>query len=95
MIPTLTRRSFIATTALTAASLGLPRGAWAATHKPLLLTATSRTLDIDGQAATVWGLVNAQGGSGLTLDPGQRFTVDLTNALDFETIIHWHGQIPP
>ena len=95
MIPTLTRRSFIATTALTAASLGLPRGAWAATHKPLLLTATSRTLDIDGRAATVWGLVNAQGGSGLTLDPGQRFRVDLTNALDADTIMHWHGQIPP
>ena len=95
MIPTLTRRSFIATTALTAASLGLPRHAWAADHKPLLLTATSRTLDIDGRAATVWGLVNAQGGSGLTLDPGQRFRVDLTNALDVDTIIHWHGQIPP
>ena len=95
MIPTLTRRSFIATTALTAASLGLSRGAWAATHQPLLLTATSRTLDIDGRAATVWGLVNAQGGSGLTLDPGQRFRVDLTNALDEDTIIHWHGQIPP
>ncbi len=95
MTPNLTRRSFIATTALTAASLGLPRSAWAATHKPLLLTATSRTLDIDGRAATVWGLINAQGGSGLTLDPGQRFRVDLTNALDVDTIIHWHGQIPP
>ena len=95
MTPNLTRRSFIATTALTAASLGLPRSAWAATHKPLLLTATSRPLDIDGRAATVWGLINAQGGSGLTLDPGQRFRVDLTNALDVDTIIHWHGQIPP
>src|SRR3546814_3251401 len=29
------------------------------------------------------------------LDPGQRFAVDLTNDLDVETIIHWHGQIPP
>ena len=95
MIPTLTRRSFIATTALTAASLGLPRGAWAAAHKPLLLSATSRTLDIDGRAATVWGLVNTEGGIGLTLDPGARFRVDLTNALDVDTIIHWHGQIPP
>ena len=95
MVPTLTRRSFIATTALTAASLGLPRGAGAATHASMLLTATSRTLDIDGRAATVWGLVNAQGGLGLTLDPGARFRVDLTNALDEDTIIHWHGQIPP
>ena len=95
MITSLTRRSFIATTALTAASFGLPRGAWAVMRRPLLLTATSRTLDIDGRAATVWGLVNAQGSIGLTLNPGQRFRVDLTNALDVDTIIHWHGQIPP
>ena len=41
------------------------------------------------------GLVNAQGGPGIVLDPGQRFRVDLTNGLDVETIVHWHGQIPP
>ena len=95
MTTLLTRRNFIATTALTAASLGLPRRVWAADHTPLVLTATTRTLDIDGRAATVWGLVNAQGGIGLTLDAGARFRVDLTNALDEDTIIHWHGQIPP
>ncbi len=32
---------------------------------------------------------------GLVLDPGQRFRVELTNALEEETLIHWHGQIPP
>lgn len=32
---------------------------------------------------------------GLTLDPGDRFHVTLANALEAETIIHWHGQIPP
>ncbi len=95
MTTPLTRRSFIATTALTVASIGLPRQAWAANHTPMLLSATSRTLDIGGRAATVWGLVNAQGGIGLTLDPGARFRVDLTNSLDVDTIIHWHGQIPP
>ncbi len=61
MIPPLTRRSFVATAALTAASLGLPRGAWAATHKPLLLTATSRTLDVDGRAATYGGWSTPKG----------------------------------
>ncbi len=60
---------------------------------PLALSATSRTLDIDGRAATVFGLVGP-GGQGLVLDPGQRFQVDLTNDLDAATIIHWHGQIP-
>ena len=62
---------------------------------PLSLTATTRVLEINGRAATVYGLANAAGGQGLVLDPGQRFRVDLTNSLDVETIIHWHGQIPP
>ena len=52
-------------------------------------------IDVGGRAATVMGLANGAGKQGLVLDPGQRFRVDLTNALDEETIIHWHGQIPP
>ncbi|HQU68703.1 MAG TPA: multicopper oxidase domain-containing protein [Albidovulum sp.] len=43
---------------------------------------------------TVWGLARLGGGQGLILNPGQRFRVDLTNALDVPTIVHWHGQIP-
>jgi FtsP/CotA-like multicopper oxidase with cupredoxin domain len=58
------------------------------------LTATSRTLDIRGRAATVWGLTDGTGRSGLVLDPGQAFAVDLKNSLAEPTIIHWHGQIP-
>jgi len=61
----------------------------------MTLTAATRTIEIEGRAATVMGLVNAKGGLGLTLDPGQRFRVDLTNRLAVETIVHWHGQIPP
>ena len=61
----------------------------------MTLRAATRTLDINGRAARVYGLENAAGGQGLILDPGQRFAVDLTNDLDVETIIHWHGQIPP
>ena len=90
----LNRRSFLAASAALAASASLPRLAFAQ-GTSLKLSATSRTLDIDGKAAKVYGLVNAAGGSGLILDPGQRFAVDLTNELDVETIIHWHGQIPP
>jgi len=89
-----TRRGFLAATAAMAASTTLPGFAFGQTA-PLSLTATTRVLDIDGRAATVYGLANAAGGQGLILDPGQRFRVDLTNSLDVETIIHWHGQIPP
>ncbi len=90
----LSRRGFLAATAALAASTALPRMAFAQAV-PLSLNATTRVLDIDGKAATVFGLTNGNGGQGLILDPGQRFRVDLTNNLDVETIIHWHGQLPP
>ncbi len=90
----LSRRRFLQASASLAASAALPGRSFAQTA-PLGLTAASRTLDIDGKAAKVFGLLNSAGGVGLTLDPGQRFRVDLTNSLDLETIIHWHGQIPP
>ena len=90
----LSRRGFLAATAAMAASTTLPNLAFGQTA-PLSLTATTRVLEIDGRAATVYGLANAAGGQGLILNPGQRFRVDLTNSLDVETIIHWHGQIPP
>ncbi|MCX8508066.1 MAG: multicopper oxidase family protein [Rhodobacteraceae bacterium] len=90
----LSRRHFLGASAALAASYALPPLAQARTS-PFLLTASRRTLDIDGKAASVYGLVNSQGAIGLTLDPGQTFRTDLTNNLDAETIIHWHGQIPP
>ncbi len=89
----LTRRSFLAASACLPAVAALPRMARA--EAPLTLRATTRTLDINGRAATVFGLQNATGGQGLVLDPGQSFRVDLQNDLDIDTIIHWHGQIPP
>ncbi|SDX68956.1 multicopper oxidase family protein [Roseicitreum antarcticum] len=90
----LTRRGFLAASAALAATTALPRLALAQT-RPLTLTAQTRVIDVGGRAATVMGLTNEAGRQGLILDPGQRFRVDLTNALDEETIIHWHGQIPP
>lgn len=91
---TLSRRGFLAASAAALASVHLPRAVMAQAAAPLALSAATRTLDIDGRAATVFGLVGP-GGQGLVLDPGQRFRVDLTNDLDVGTIIHWHGQIPP
>ncbi|MDO9641282.1 MAG: multicopper oxidase domain-containing protein [Pseudotabrizicola sp.] len=90
-----TRRHFLTAAAVLATSPGLSRTAFAQDAQGMTLRATTRTLDINGRPASVYGLENAAGGQGLILDPGQRFTVDLTNDLDVETIIHWHGQIPP
>jgi FtsP/CotA-like multicopper oxidase with cupredoxin domain len=91
---TLSRRGFLAAGAAALATAHLPRAALARAPAPIALSAATRTIDIDGRAATVFGLAGP-GGQGLVLDPGQRFRVDLTNDLDVGTIIHWHGQIPP
>lgn len=92
-MPSFSRRGFLAATAATAATFALPARVRAQSSRRSL-TATTRTIEVRGKAATVWGLLDGTGRSGLVLDPGQRFVVDLTNTLPEPTIIHWHGQIP-
>ncbi|MFV0301948.1 MAG: multicopper oxidase family protein [Paracoccus sp. (in: a-proteobacteria)] len=94
MTYTLNRRAFLAASGAMAAAFAIPRGSSAQPATPTLRAAT-RTLDIDGRAATVFGLIDGNGTPGLTLEPGQRFRLDLSNDLAEPTIIHWHGQIPP
>lgn len=77
-----------------AAAGGLIRPA-AAAASPLRLTAGTRTLDVNGKAATVFGLTGPDGKPGLTLAPSERFAVSLANDTKGPTIIHWHGQLPP
>lgn len=91
---TFSRRGFLAASS---AAIAVPHLVHATAADPapaLALAASSRTLDINGRAATVFGLAGPAG-QGLVLDPGQLFRVDLTNRLTVPTIIHWHGQIPP
>ena len=90
----ISRRGFLAASAAMAATLSMPGFARGQTA-PLALRATRRTLDIEGRAASVMGVLGPDGRPGLTLDPGQRFAARLENQLDVETLIHWHGQIPP
>ena len=61
----------------------------------LRLTAGTRTLDVNGRPARVFGLVGPDGKPGLTLSPGERFAVDLVNEAATPTLVHWHGQLPP
>lgn len=93
-MPFVSRRGFLAAGAAMAASFQFNSRALAQEPPALRLSATTRTLDINGRAATVFGLAGPQG-SGLVLNPGERFRVDLSNDLPVPTIIHWHGQIPP
>jgi FtsP/CotA-like multicopper oxidase with cupredoxin domain len=91
------RRQFLKSSALLAGSLALPSGltlpARAATPRDLRIS--TRTLDINGKAATVFSL--AEGGKvpGLTFAPGEHFSVNLTSEIAEPTIVHWHGLTPP
>jgi FtsP/CotA-like multicopper oxidase with cupredoxin domain len=98
MSPRLTRRHLLAAGCSTIAApwhaakaAQVPSSA-AGGHR---LLAGTRTLDVNGRAAVVFGLTAGNGQAGLSLAPGERFRVDLTNGLDKHTIIHWHGQLPP
>lgn len=90
----LSRRGFLGASAVSAAALLLPHRSLAA-QPALRLRATTRTLDIAGRAITVKGILDENGRSGLFLNPDERFYVELENGLETETILHWHGQIPP
>ncbi len=96
----LSRRHLLRGTAAVAAGgmlTALDRSALAqATAQTLIqLNAVTRTLDVKGKSAAVLGVMQNNGLSGVFLDPGERFLVDLVNRLNEDTIVHWHGQTPP
>ncbi len=101
-----TRRQFLATAASAAALGGLcalvpaaARRAFAADVSiepaPTRLVVERRVLEVMGKPATVFGIRQPDGTSGLVLDAGQRFLVDLENQAGEDTVIHWHGMTPP
>ncbi len=97
----LSRRRFLASTAATGlvagtSSLLLPRGGpRAATDPETTLRITTRTIEVHGRPAKVFGIVQPDGQHGLVTEAGRRFRVRLENAVDEETLVHWHGLTPP
>ncbi|MBY0431441.1 MAG: multicopper oxidase domain-containing protein, partial [Rhodospirillales bacterium] len=91
------RRQLLASAAATITLAALPGGSARATGNAstLPLAACRRTIEVNGRAATVLGLLQPDGRSGVVLEPGQRFRVGLENRLDEPTLVHWHGQTPP
>jgi FtsP/CotA-like multicopper oxidase with cupredoxin domain len=59
------------------------------------LQAITRTLQINGKAATVMGVQQANGTQGLVANVNHPFRVLLENKLSVPTAIHWHGLHPP
>jgi len=72
-----------------------PAPAHAAGAPPISLVVERRTIDIDGRAASVFGIRQPDGTPGLVLTPGQRFSTKVLNRCGEPTIVHWHGQTPP
>ena len=54
-----------------------------------------RTIEVNGKAASVFGLHQADGRPGLRLRAGDAFNVLLRNESSEATIVHWHGLTPP
>jgi len=88
------RRDFLTAALAGAATLSLPISRpFAATLSPLRIG--TRSLDVNGRAASVLSLLGPDGRPGLTLDAGTDFDIVLRNGLAEETMIHWHGLTPP
>jgi FtsP/CotA-like multicopper oxidase with cupredoxin domain len=62
---------------------------------PVKLDITSRTIDVRGKAAKVFGLGQPTGRPGLVLPAGTTFDVALANNTEEATLVHWHGLTPP
>ena len=94
-MPMITRRGLMAASlTLSAADMAVARAETAARAGQRLVAGT-RSLEVNGRAARVFRLTDQAGRSGLTLAPGDRFQVELSNRTTGHTIIHWHGQLPP
>lgn len=96
------RRQFLASTAaaLGASAAGLLKpGLFTATAAPdpdlILLGVESRTIEVLGKPARVFGLRQPNGASSIVTQAGKRFRVRLDNRIDAPTLVHWHGLLPP
>jgi FtsP/CotA-like multicopper oxidase with cupredoxin domain len=94
------RRDFLKSTLAGASVLSLTsafvRPLWAAQSAgaPKTLRIVRRTIEVNGRAASVFGLEGPDG-PGLAFRAGDRFDALLRNETAEPTIVHWHGLTPP
>ncbi len=94
------RRQFLKTLAIGAAAIApSTKYPWSnearAATSTIDLSVSSRVLEVNGKAATVFGLGTSDGKPGLVLNAGDDFDVNLLNRTKEDTLIHWHGLTPP
>jgi len=88
------RRHFLAGSAALAAAAALPSLSRAA-PAPTILRVVKRSLEVNGRAASVFGIHQPDGTHGLTTIAGTPFYVRLENQAGEATLVHWHGLTPP
>ncbi|MBL8789956.1 MAG: multicopper oxidase family protein [Rhizobiales bacterium] len=88
------RRTLLKGVAALTATAALP-GLARAKEAPARLRVESRTLEVKGKAAKVYGILNADGGHGLNKVFDGRFAASLSNGISEDTMVHWHGLAPP
>jgi FtsP/CotA-like multicopper oxidase with cupredoxin domain len=102
----LSRRTFLASAGACVGGLALHDTSYAAVADflrqsaqpepaPITLQALTRTLEINGKAATVMGLLQPNGTQGIESTVNTPFHLVLENKLTVPTAIHWHGLHPP
>ena len=92
---TLTRRDFLATTAAAVVAPATMSNVGRAEESAIVLRAESRTIEVNGKAATMLQISRPDGAWGVTTEAGRRYRVSLENHLGEPTLVHWHGLMPP
>ncbi|AJZ57175.1 multicopper oxidase family protein [Paraburkholderia fungorum] len=67
----------------------------AGVNAPTQLAVVRRTIEVNGRAASVYGIQQQDGTLGLRLRAGDAFNVVLRNETAEPTSVHWHGLTPP
>jgi FtsP/CotA-like multicopper oxidase with cupredoxin domain len=60
-----------------------------------VLQLQSRSIEVNGKPASVYGIRQPDGTFGITTDVGKSFRVRVENKIDKPSLIHWHGLAPP
>jgi FtsP/CotA-like multicopper oxidase with cupredoxin domain len=92
------RRRFLLSSAATLGAAAVARFAasgFAAEAAPTVLRVGTRTIDVRGNSAKIFGIRQPDGTAGIFTTVGARFRVRLENELGEPTLIHWHGLSPP
>ncbi|MCZ8186322.1 MAG: multicopper oxidase domain-containing protein [Beijerinckiaceae bacterium] len=87
----ITRRSFVAATGV--AAFVAPFSGHPSSAETPLLTVASRTLEVNGKPAKVFGIEGRNGHRGLITNEGERFSGIVRNATADPLVMHWHGQV--